>query len=129
MVSQNKKNKKNVLLISSMHTDGAIDEESGEKRKPKIIIYYNQHKIDVDMVDKISAACSVQRGTRRWPMVVFSTILNVAGVNSQVISLGNGQNVTTRRLFLRELGNVLIRDQLIMRVHSNNLPRTMTTRL
>lgn len=128
-IPQNKKKKKNVLLISSMHTDGAIDEESGEKRKPEVITYYNHHKIGVDMVDKMSGAYNVQRGTRRWPMVVFYAILNVAGINSQVISLGNGQNVPTRRLFLRELGNELIRDQLIMRVQLSNLPRTMTSRL
>lgn len=32
-VPQNKKNKKNVLLVSSMHMDAEIDEESGEKKK------------------------------------------------------------------------------------------------
>nr|XP_023014740.1 piggyBac transposable element-derived protein 4-like [Leptinotarsa decemlineata] len=50
-VPQNNSNKKNVLVISSMHFDGAIDEETGAKKKPKIITYYNKTKIGVDMVD------------------------------------------------------------------------------
>lgn len=82
-VPQNKK--KNVLLISSMHTDGAIDEESRENSKPGVITYYNHHKIGVDMVDKMSGAYNVHRGTRRWPMVVFYAILNVAGINIIIV--------------------------------------------
>ncbi|XP_033225503.1 uncharacterized protein LOC117178258 [Belonocnema kinseyi] len=112
-----------------MHTDGSIYEKSGAKKKPEIVTYYNQHKIGVDMVDKMCSAYNVQRGTRRWPMVIFSTILNVAGINSQVICLANGKNMPRRRAFLRQLGNELIRDQLIRRSQLTNMPRTITSRL
>lgn len=128
-VPQNKNNKKNVLLISSMHSDGSIDEDTENRKKPEIITYYNHHKIGVDMVDKMSSAYNVQRGTRRWPMVVFSTILNVAGINSQIIYLGNGNEVSCRRNFIRDLGRELIMDQMVIRSQLARLPRSLTIRL
>ena len=128
-VPEKKTNKKNVILISSMHNDAVIDETTGEKKKPEIISYYNKHKIGVDMVDKMCSSYNVQRGTRRWPMVVFYSILNIAGINTQVIYLGNGKKVPRRRLFLRQLGNELIRDQLVKRSLLTNLPRSMSLRI
>lgn len=60
-----------MLLISSVHTDEAIDEESGEKRKPEVIKYFNHHKICVDVMDKMPGTYNVQRGTISWPMIEF----------------------------------------------------------
>lgn len=106
-----------------------LTKKVGRKKKTEIITYYNKHKIGVDMVDKMCSGYNVQRGTRRWPMVIFFTMLNVSGINSQIIYLGNGNEVPPRRVFLQELGSELIRDQLIRRSSLTHLPRTITLRI
>lgn len=128
-VPQNKQKKKNVLLISSLHMDDSIDEATGDKKKPEMITYYNEHKIGVDIVDKMCSTYNVSRGTRRWPMVVFFSVLNIAGINTQVIHIGNRNETLKRRLFLRRLGRELINDQLVRRSLTPRLPRSISARL
>lgn len=112
IVSYVPKKNRNVLVISSQHYDDSIDQESGQAMKPQMITYYNQTKSGVDVVDKLCASYNVARNTRRWPMVVFFSMLNVAGINAEVISIGNGQEHIRRRLFLRKLGHELALPQL-----------------
>ena len=127
-VPKNKK-KKNVILISSMHDDGGIDECTGDKKKPEIISYYNQHKIGVDMVDKMCSAYDVQRGTRRWSMVVFFSMLNIAGINSQIIYIGNKNEQICRRFFLKQLGKDLIHEHLQRRAQIPSLHLALRLRI
>ncbi|XP_046976366.1 piggyBac transposable element-derived protein 4-like [Vanessa cardui] len=49
----NKKNKKVVLLLSTLHNDNKIDETTGAAQKPEIITYYNGTKGGVDVVDQM----------------------------------------------------------------------------
>lgn len=59
------------------------------------------------------ASYSCKRKTKRWPMVVFSTILDVSAINAFVVwrevnpSWERGKNFK-RRLFLEELGKALV---------------------
>jgi len=48
-----------------------INAETGEKKKPEIICFYNQTKAGVDMVDQMSSNYSVARKTNRWPLFSF----------------------------------------------------------
>ncbi|XP_068086415.1 piggyBac transposable element-derived protein 4 [Anabrus simplex] len=128
-VPHRKKMKKNVILISSVHMNDAIDETTGEKKKPVILTYYNEHKAGVDMVGKMCSLYDVHRGTKRWPMVVFFSLLNIAGINSQIVYLGNGNTEMPRRLFLRKLGRELVVDQLMKRALLPYFPRTMLERI
>ena len=41
--------KKSVLMISTMHEDPDIADD--EKQKPEVILYYNEQKCGVDMVN------------------------------------------------------------------------------
>jgi hypothetical protein len=61
-------------------------------------------------------------------MVVFYSLLNVAGINSQVVYVGNGNEVLRRRLFLRHVGRELTEDQLVKRSVLYNLPPTLSRR-
>ncbi|XP_072395021.1 uncharacterized protein [Diabrotica undecimpunctata] len=60
-----KKKNKNVLLLSTMHHDGAIDEATGDKNLPEVISFYNFTKSGVDVVDELSASYNVYRNLRR----------------------------------------------------------------
>ncbi|XP_033212424.1 uncharacterized protein LOC117170019 [Belonocnema kinseyi] len=62
-----KKNKK-VLLISSMHFAGDMNENS---MKPEIIDFYNIIKGGVDVLDKLCHDKTTWRKTLRWPIRYF----------------------------------------------------------
>lgn len=94
--------KNNDLLVSSMHYDDSIDESTGAKCKRTIITTYNKTKCGVDVVDQLCAHYNCARSTRRWPMVVFDCILNVAGVNSLVVYNCNNTAAKTRKRLFRQ---------------------------
>ena len=47
----------------------------------------------VDTVDKLSATYNVVRNVRLWLVVIFFALLNVAGINAQILYTGNGYKV------------------------------------
>lgn len=122
LVSYVPKKNKAVLLFSSMHHDDEIDPDSGEKKKPSIITYYNQTKGGVDVVDAMCGEYTVGRGTRRWPLCIFFQLLNIAALNGYIVFKAN-QNVSIRREYLRTLGKSLIAPYLVQRANQPNLPR------
>nr|XP_023025985.1 uncharacterized protein LOC111513991 [Leptinotarsa decemlineata] len=127
LVSYVPKKKKNVLLISTCHSDDKID---GNSSKPDIIIDYNRTKGGVDVVDKLCASYNTARATRRWQMVIFYSLLNLSGINSQVIFCANKpQSRVVRRQFLENLALCLIEPHLKIRAMSQNLPRPLRVRI
>lgn len=98
---------KNVILVSTMYSDDANDATTGVALKPEVITYYNTHKYGVDIADQMCATYSVQRNTQRWPMMVFFRLLNISGINSQIIYLGNQLESMPRRVFLKTLAHEL----------------------
>ncbi|XP_072383860.1 uncharacterized protein [Diabrotica undecimpunctata] len=65
------KQRKNVILISSMHHYDDIDINRGDKSKPVIVTTYNNTQEGVDVVDKLYASYNCFRKSRRGPMVIF----------------------------------------------------------
>uniref|UniRef100_UPI00358E440B piggyBac transposable element-derived protein 4-like n=1 Tax=Myxine glutinosa TaxID=7769 RepID=UPI00358E440B len=98
-IPQSKK-KKNVLLVSSMHYDDKIDPNSGDKNKPEIITFYNATKGGVDMVDQMAAMYDTSGNSRRWPMTVFYTLLNISNLNSYILYCHTTQEKINRRSFI-----------------------------
>jgi len=70
---------KAVILVSSMHDSGVMDEAT---KIPEIILDYNMTKGGVDTCDKMCASYSVSRVTRQWPLAMFYILMNIAGINS-----------------------------------------------
>ncbi|UYV77202.1 hypothetical protein LAZ67_15000101 [Cordylochernes scorpioides] len=62
------KQKKRVILLSSMHHENYTEKDSN---KPEIIVYYNYTKGGVDTHDQLCANYTCKRKTARWPMRVF----------------------------------------------------------
>ncbi|XP_067248688.1 piggyBac transposable element-derived protein 4-like [Chanodichthys erythropterus] len=123
LVSYCPKRHRNVLLMSTCHKDAKISDR--EDRKPEVILDYNRCKGGVDNLDKMVASYSCKRKTNRWPMVVFSTILDVSAINAFVVwreinpSWERGKS-TQRRIFLEQLGKALVSPLMERRQH---LPR------
>ncbi|KAF2903968.1 hypothetical protein ILUMI_02203, partial [Ignelater luminosus] len=85
----------------TVHDSGQIDEET---HKPEIILNYNAAKGAVDTVDQMCGTYSVARVTRRWPLVVFYALLDIAGINTHVMFYSNeGNPKDFRRIFLKTL--------------------------
>lgn len=127
LVSYVPKRNKNVLLISTMHQGDNLNKDTG---KPEIIHTYNETKSGVDVVDKLCAQYNVARCTRRWPMVVFYSILNVAGINAFIVyNSNNSQSSLTRREVLVKLSSSLMYDHQKNRSLCTSLPRSIQLRL
>lgn len=121
LVSYVPKKNKSVVLISTMHEDSAIDPDS---KKPEIILEYNATKGGVDTVDKMCNNYSVSRRTRRWPLAIFYQLINIAGINGQLLYNTTHVNAAYkhRRNFLKVLSLALMKPHLSERASIESLP-------
>ncbi|XP_076814690.1 uncharacterized protein LOC143460899 [Clavelina lepadiformis] len=119
MVSYVPKKNKAVVLLSTMHHDISIDEEDPKKR-PEIIRFYNKTKIGVNLVDQMVQTYTCKRQTRRWPLVLFYNLLDIAALNAYTIfrqvypDYQSGQG-SKRRGFITDLANCLILPHMMTR--------------
>jgi hypothetical protein len=114
------KKNKNVLLISTIHEQGDIDPESVEK-KPEVIMFYNQTKGGVDVVNELKGEYSVSRISCRWSLIIFFSLMNIAGMNSQIIDRENSGKILSHQEFLKNLGRELTKPFMIDRLQQPNL--------
>ncbi|KAK1155374.1 piggyBac transposable element-derived protein 4-like [Acipenser oxyrinchus oxyrinchus] len=103
MVSYLPKKGKAVILLSTMHHDMSVDEES---EKPDFIKYYNGTKCD--LMDQMVRTYYCKRQSRMWPMVLWYNALDGASLNAHLLYTSEHpecrQGLThKRRLFLQEL--------------------------
>ncbi|MBN3292163.1 PGBD4 protein, partial [Polypterus senegalus] len=131
MVSYVPKKNKADILLSSLHQKKEIDQGS---RKPIIILDYNKTKDAVDRVNSLCQCYSVQKRTKRWPLVYFFNCLNLAGINALVVFLSKfpdweARHTIKRRIFLEKLGLQLLRPWLERRIQLSRLPRATQTAL
>lgn len=126
MVSFSPKKPKIVVLLSTFHTNGQIDEETN---KPEIVLFYNSTKGGVDTYDQLCHSKTVARKTRRWPLRVFYGMLDGAGINSYVILNANKEKLNPnskripRRQFLQKLAMQLVIPHLKNRLKVPTLSR------
>lgn len=122
LVSYVPKKNKAVILLSTLHHDKVV---AGDKFKPEIILHYNQTKSGVDNLDHLITNYTCKRKTNRWPMVLFMNMLDVGGIASLVVWLANNptwnerRRRQRRRLFLVELGEQLVSEQIRRRVQTD----------
>ena len=118
------KKHKNVLLMSTSHSDRAIS--GRDDKKPQMILDYNETKGAVDTLDQLVATYTCKRKTNRWPMIVFYHMLDVSAYNAFVLwtsiySEWNKNCMYKRRIFLEKLGFSLIEKHIASRTY---IPRT-----
>lgn len=112
LVSYMAKKNKVVNILSTLHKKTSLD-HSTEKKKPDVVLYYNQTKGGVDAADERVGTYSVKFKCRRWHLVFFCNILDLCALNAFVVHsifdpLWNHRKLYRRRLFLLELGNALV---------------------
>jgi hypothetical protein len=142
------KQSKVVLLISTMHKpevnpediwdtsngNGGVDTQATDTvteipgEKPEIIQYYNRTKGGVDTLDQLCATYTCGRSTRRWPLCIFYSMLDVMGVNSYIVYSHykpEAKESRIRREFLKTLGFFLVRNYMIKRLEQKTLSRDL----
>lgn len=72
-----------------MHDSGEVCQET---KKPEMILDYIAIKGAVDTVDQMCGSYSVKRITRRWPLVIFFSIIDMAGINAFILYNSNAKN-------------------------------------
>lgn len=125
IVSYVPKEGKIVILLSTLHHTEEINESTGEKQKPEVITYYNATKGGVDIVDQMKGTYSVSRKSARWPLTIFFTLLNIAGINSKLVYEANTKANITRRHYLKDLSMSLTKDYILHRLQEGRIPTEM----
>jgi hypothetical protein len=103
--------------------NGKIYPSTGDRQKPEIITLYNLKKDGVDVVAEMCAAFSCARNTRSWPMVIFYSILNVAGMNAFIIFFPQQEQQNTEKNFPEGTKPGVVKEQLTIRATTSCLPR------
>jgi hypothetical protein len=116
LVSYCQKKGKVVILMSSMH-DQADIVEANPKKKPIMILDYNATKGGVDTSDQMLRTYTCKRMTRRWPIAIFSNMLDISALNAYIIWTlinpdWNARKTHKRRIFIEELGKELVRPRV-----------------
>ena len=111
LVSFVPKKSKSVLLVSTMHNDDKIDDQTG---KPDITWHYNQTK---GAADQMCHTYSVQRKIERWPLAYFINLLNIVGLNYYITYITRSpqwfQKLShKRRQFLEDQGLDLMKPMM-----------------
>lgn len=88
------------------------------EKKPEMSQYYNKTKGGVDNADKMLSGFSSKRKTNRWPMCVFSNIVDISALNAFIIymQIDAGYHTSlgkqSRKKFLHDLGVELTKDYI-----------------
>lgn len=118
-----------VLLLSTMHDDDCIDLESGQENKPAILTLFNKTHLAVDMSYVLQKKYSVSRISKKWPLKLFFSLLNIGAINSYVIYKANTLNSLPRKDYLTLLAKSLMYDQARRRAMFLNIPAFIKCRI
>ena len=101
------KKSKSVNILSSLHPNVAIPSENNPKKKPETVLFCNETKVGVDVLDQMSRCYSVKAGSRRWPIHVFYNVIDMALINSWIIYKHVCNSSISRRMFIQRVSEEL----------------------
>ena len=119
LASYRAKEKKTILMASTFHSQPDIPELDNPAKKPEVILEYNRTKAGVDAVDQLVASNSSRKNMiKRWPMVIFTMLVDVAAINAYAINTYFNRPTPSqtksghRRKYLEKLATSLIMPQV-----------------
>ena len=114
-----------VMMLSTRHYERELQMEP--PFKPSVITDYNKSKSGVDTLDQLVKNYTCKRITKRWPLLIFYWMLDVASYNSSVCFMLNQPNIyqghQKRRKFLMDLSEELVLPLIKRRSQSENFRR------
>ena len=108
-------------MLSTFHNDDKLMKLLKMILNQKIIAFYNALKGWADSVDQMCSTYNCAQNTRSWPMVMFYSLLNVAGINGYIIYYKN-KNKKTRVEFLEKLCLNLSHEQMLTGANCGSFP-------
>ena len=103
IISYQCKQSNSVNILSTLHKDVVIPENDNAKRKPETVLFYNQTKVGVDVLDQMSRLYSVKAASRRWPLYIFYNVINIALINSWVIYKAVCKSSINRKAYIQKV--------------------------
>lgn len=103
---------KTVSLLSTLHQSPSIPSPESEKRKPDVVLHYNQTKCGVDCFDSMARMYTTRCTSRRWPLYVLYNVLDICAINSWTLYKEVTKINISRRDFHFELIQELIQECL-----------------
>ena len=97
------KQSKFVNIPSTLHEDLVISESNNWKRKPEIVLFYNQTKVGMNVLDQMSRLHSVKAASRKCPVHKFYKVFDIALINSWVIYKAVCKGSTSRRVYIEKV--------------------------
>ena len=92
-----------VNILSTPNKDVVVSEHTNPKCKSETVPFYNQKKFGVDVLDQMSRLYSVKAASRRWPLNIFYTVIDMALINSWVIYKAVCKSNISRRTYVRKV--------------------------
>jgi hypothetical protein len=131
LVSYKCKKNKVVVVLSTMHVSNmSVGKEP--KNLPEVINFYNKTKVGVDCADQMIETYSTKFSSRRWPVVLFCNLLDIAALNAYVLYEKlkvDGAPREDRRLFIKKLGKGLCQELQEQRRSDSTHPGLIRARL
>ncbi|XP_029164703.1 uncharacterized protein LOC114935919 [Nylanderia fulva] len=117
---------KAIIVLSTAHHDAKFNPWT---KKPMIIEQYEAAKNAIDVMERTCALYSVSKKTKRWPLTIFFLLLDVAGVNAQILYNASQTKLLQkyRRGFLKTLALALLKPHLQERAKIKTLPLNIQT--
>ena len=77
------------------------------KKKPETVLFYNETKVGVDVVDQMVRMYSVKASSRRWPMHVFYNVIDMALLNGWILFREVTGSHISRRKYIQQVADEL----------------------
>ena len=97
------KQSKSVNILSTLNKGFVIPVLDRRKRKTEAVLFYNQMKVGVDVLNQISTLYSVKAASKRWIVHVFYNVINLALINSWVIYKALCKSNINRRAYIEKV--------------------------
>ena len=81
LISYTPRRLRSVTILSTLHHQAECEDDG----KPSVIAFYNKTKGGVDTNDKLAHTYTVRRKCRRWPVVMFHHVIDLAAINGMVV--------------------------------------------
>ncbi len=85
--------------MMDQHKNKRLDEDD-VKMRPQLVHFYNHIKGGVDTIDKMHGQYTTAGISRCWSLAVFSSMLDIGGINVTVLYRLNIDKEVTRHTYL-----------------------------
>ena len=97
------KQSKSVNILSTLNKGFVIPVLDRQQRKTEAVLFYNQMKVGVDVLNQISTLYSVRAASKRWIVHIFYNAINLALINSWVIYKALCKSNISRRAYIEKV--------------------------